>query len=76
MQTSTDANREAQRGLLHRLMQSQFATQAERDTLKRLAGLVESADAYKLLAVSNHIHRLSRAIGKRRDAYRPIDILC
>jgi hypothetical protein len=76
MQSSTDANREAQRGLLHRLMQSQFATQEELATLKRLAGLVESADAYKLLAVSNHIHRLSNAIGKRRDAYRPLDIVC
>ena len=76
MQSSIEANREAQRGLLHRLMQSQFATQQERDTFKRLAGLVESADPYKLLAVSNHIHRLSRAIGKRRDSYRPLDILC
>jgi hypothetical protein len=76
MQSSIEANREAQRGLLHRLMQSQFATQTELDTLKRLAGLVESADAYKLLKVSNHIHKLSRAIGKRRDAYRPLDILC
>ena len=76
MQSSIEANREAQRGLLHRLMQSQFATQAELDAMKRLAPLVESSGPYKLLKVSNHIYKLSRAIGKRRDAYRPIDILC
>jgi hypothetical protein len=57
-------------------MQSQFATQAEIDAMTKLAPLVESSDAYKLLKVSNHIHKLSRAIGKRRDAYRPIDIAC
>jgi hypothetical protein len=76
MQSSIEANREAQRVRVAWLLRSEFTTQAELDTLKRLAGLVESADAYKLLAVSNHIHRIGRAVGKRRDAYRPLDILC
>lgn len=76
MQSSTEANREAQRIRVASLLQSEFTSESERKQLLRLTPLVESSDTYKLLAVSNHIHRIGTAVGKRRDAYRPQNVFC
>lgn len=74
--SSIESNREAQRSLIATLLRNQFATDTERAELNRLAKLVESSGPYKLLKVSNSIYRISRKIGTRRDAYRPLNIVC
>lgn len=64
------------RTLIQQVLNSPFLRSIERVELDDLLAANELATEHALVALSHVICRIRRRVVVRRDAYRPLDILC